>query len=158
MSKIYARSLAGKEIVTMAGTVLGELENIILDPETGKLIDLLVKPDSELDPARYRKEGKLILGRGFHFRPGEKTLVVEDVTTTGGSVKKVIDIVEEYGGKPVGVGVLVDRTAGKIEYPVPAASVVQLQVESYLKEECPLCQEGVPLTDPDTRKAIDGAT
>ena len=61
MSKIYARSLAGKEIVTMAGTVLGELENIILDPETGKLIDLLVKPDSELDPVRYRKEGKLIL-------------------------------------------------------------------------------------------------
>ena len=104
-----------------------------------------------------KKEGKLILGRGFHFRPGEKTLVVEDVTTTGGSVKKVIDIVEEYRGKPVGVGVLVDRTAGKIEYPVPAASVVQLQVESYLKEECPLCQEGVPLTDPDTRKAIDAA-
>jgi sporulation protein YlmC with PRC-barrel domain len=61
MSRIYARSLAGKEIVTMGGTVLGELENIILDPETGKLIDLLVKPDSELDPARYRKEGKLIL-------------------------------------------------------------------------------------------------
>lgn len=104
-----------------------------------------------------KKEGKLILGRGFRFRPGETTLVVEDVTTTGGSVKKVIDIVEEYGGKPVGVGVLVDRTAGKIEYPVPAASVVQLQVESYLKEECPLCQEGVPLMDPDTRKAIDAA-
>ncbi|MDD2638095.1 MAG: PRC-barrel domain-containing protein [Methanothrix sp.] len=61
MAKMYTRSLAGKEIVTMAGTVLGELENIVLDPETGKLMDLLVKPDSELDPARYRKEGKLIL-------------------------------------------------------------------------------------------------
>ena len=50
MPKIYARSLAGKEIVTMGGTVLGELENIILDPETGRLIDLLVKPDPEIDP------------------------------------------------------------------------------------------------------------
>ena len=61
MPKIYARSLAGKEIVTMGGTVLGELENIILDPETGRLIDLLVKPVPEIDPARYRREGKLIL-------------------------------------------------------------------------------------------------
>lgn len=61
MARIYARSLAGKEIVTMGGTVLGELENIILDPETGRLLDLLVKPDSEFDFARYRKEGKMIL-------------------------------------------------------------------------------------------------
>jgi len=102
-----------------------------------------------------KKEGKLTLGRGFRFRPGERTLVVEDVTTTGGSVKKVVDIVEEYGGKPVGVGVLVDRTAGKIEYPVPSASVVQLEVESYPKEECPLCKQGVALMDPDTRQMIE---
>lgn len=102
-----------------------------------------------------KKEGKLLLGRGFRFRAGERTLVVEDVTTTGGSVKKVIDIVEENGGKTVGVGVLVDRTAGKIEYPVSARSVVQLEVESYLKEECPLCKKGVPLMDPDTRRVIE---
>lgn len=102
-----------------------------------------------------KKEGKLTLGRGFRFRPGEKTLVVEDVTTTGGSVKKVIDIVEKYGGKPVGVGVLVDRTAGKIEYPVPSASVVQLEVESYPGDECPLCKQGVALMDPDTREIIE---
>jgi len=104
-----------------------------------------------------KKEGKLTLGRGFRFREGERTLVVEDVTTTGGSVKKVIDIVEEYGGKPVGVGVLVDRTAGKIEYPVPAKSVVQLEVESYPKEECLLCKRGVALMDPDTRQVIESA-
>jgi len=102
-----------------------------------------------------KKEGKLVLGRGFRLRPGERTLVVEDVTTTGGSVKKVIDIVVENGGKPVGVGVLVDRTAGKIEYPVPSRSVVQLEVESYLKEECPLCKQGVGLMDPDTRQLIE---
>ncbi len=102
-----------------------------------------------------KKEGKLLLGRGFRLRPGERALVVEDVTTTGGSVKKVIEIVEECGGKPVGVGVLVDRTAGKIEYPVPAKSVVQLEVESYEKEACPLCRQGVALMDPDTRQVIE---
>ncbi|HII06510.1 MAG TPA: photosystem reaction center subunit H [Methanotrichaceae archaeon] len=77
MSRIYARSLAGKEIVTMGGTVLGELENIILDPETGKLIDLLVKPDSELELARYRKEGKLILVP-FHSVCALKDYIVVD--------------------------------------------------------------------------------
>ena len=102
-----------------------------------------------------KKAGELTLGRGFKFRPGERTLVVEDVTTTGGSVKKVIDIVRKSGGLPVGVGVLVDRTAGKIEYPVPSRSVVQLEVESHSKEECPLCKEGVALMDPDTRELID---
>ncbi len=104
-----------------------------------------------------KKEGQLTLGRGFRFRPGERTLIVEDVTTTGGSAKKVVDIVEEYGGKPVGVGVLVDRTAGKIEYSVPSRSVVQLEVESYLKDECPLCKRGEPLVDPDTRRVIEGS-
>lgn len=104
-----------------------------------------------------KKEGNLVLGRGFRFRPGERTLVVEDVTTTGGSVKKVVDIVRENGGKTVGVGVLVDRTAGKIEYPVPSRSVVQLQVESYLSEECPLCKKGIPLMDPDTRRLIEAS-
>jgi len=61
----------------MGGTVLGELENIILDPETGKLIDLLVKPDSELELARYRKEGKLILVP-FHSVCALKDYIVVD--------------------------------------------------------------------------------
>jgi orotate phosphoribosyltransferase len=103
-----------------------------------------------------KKEGKLTLGRGFRFRTGEKTLVVEDVTTTGGSVKKVIEIVKQYGGEPVGVGVLVDRTAGQIQYPVPSRSVVQLEVESYSSEECPLCKQGIALMDPDTRQFVEG--
>ncbi len=61
MSKIYARGLAGKEIVTAEGRVLGELENIILDSETGKLIDLVVDPEPDLPRGRYRQEGKFIL-------------------------------------------------------------------------------------------------
>jgi len=60
MSKVYARSLAGKEIVTVEGTVLGELENIILDSETGKLIDLVVDPKSDVPKGRYRSEGEFI--------------------------------------------------------------------------------------------------
>ncbi len=61
MSKIYASSLAGKEIVTVEGKVLGQIENIIVEPETGELVDLVAKPGSELSRSMYRGEGKHIL-------------------------------------------------------------------------------------------------
>jgi sporulation protein YlmC with PRC-barrel domain len=61
MSKVFAGSLAGKEIVTIDGTVLGEVENIVFDLETGRLLDLMVRPDSELYRRKYREEGKFVL-------------------------------------------------------------------------------------------------
>ncbi len=61
MSKVFAGSLAGKEIVTIDGTVLGEVENIIFDNETGRLLDLMVRPDSELYRRKDREEGKYVL-------------------------------------------------------------------------------------------------
>ena len=61
MSKVYAGNLAGKETVTVEGKVLGEVENMTFDTLTGKLIDLMVKPDSELMKSRFREEGKYIL-------------------------------------------------------------------------------------------------
>jgi sporulation protein YlmC with PRC-barrel domain len=61
MSKVFATTLAGKEIVTVEGTVVGGLENIILDLGTGNLIDLVVKPNKELNRQRYREEGKFVL-------------------------------------------------------------------------------------------------
>ncbi|MHC1631684.1 MAG: PRC-barrel domain-containing protein [Methanotrichaceae archaeon] len=60
MSRIFARNLAGKKIVTVEGTVLGELENIILDADTGRLIDLIVYPNSDLHQNRYQEDGKFI--------------------------------------------------------------------------------------------------
>jgi sporulation protein YlmC with PRC-barrel domain len=61
MGKVFAGSIAGKGIVNIDGTVLGELENVIFDVKTGKLVDMVVKPDSELDRQRYREEGKFVL-------------------------------------------------------------------------------------------------
>jgi len=60
MSRTFVRNLAGKEILTLEGAVLGELENIVLDTETGKLTDLVVKPNSDLPKNRYRKDGDFI--------------------------------------------------------------------------------------------------
>ena len=65
------------------------------------------------------EEGKMTLRRGFVVTPGMKVLIVEDVVTTGGSVREVIDLVKEAGGVVVGVGSIVDRTGGKIDFGVP---------------------------------------
>lgn len=98
-----------------------------------------------------REDGKMTLRRSFEIKPGQRVLVVEDVVTTGGSVREVIDIVREHGGEVAGVGVVVDRTGGKIDFGVPLESVISIDVVSYTAEECPLCKAGKELVKPGSR-------
>jgi len=74
-------------------------------------------------------------------------LVVDDVLTTGGSIRQVIEAVRAAGGTPIGVAVLVDRTGGQVEFGLPFFACVEIVVPSYEPSECPLCREGVPLTE-----------
>ena len=64
--------------------------------------------------------------------------------TTGGSVREVMNIVREQGGEIVGVGAIVDRTGGKVDFGVPFHAVISLDVESWEPEDCPLCKAGAP--------------
>lgn len=89
-----------------------------------------------------RENGKMTLRRGFEIKAGQKVLVVEDVVTTGGSVKEVIEVVRANGGEVVGVGVLVDRSQGKAEFDVPFQSVYTANVQAFDVDECPLCKDG----------------
>ena len=84
--------------------------------------------------------------RGFAIKPGTRVLVVEDIVTTGGSVREVLDVVKGEGGVPVGVGLLVDRSGGKADFGVRTEPLLRLDVETYKPEECPMCKEGTPLT------------
>ncbi len=61
MGKVFSGSIVGKEIVNIDGAVLGELENVIFEVQTGKLVDLMVKPDSGLNRTKYREDGKFVL-------------------------------------------------------------------------------------------------
>jgi orotate phosphoribosyltransferase len=99
-----------------------------------------------------RENGQMTLRRGFVLKPGEKVLVVEDVVTTGGSVKEVIELAISCGAQVLGVGALVDRSGGKVDFGVPARYLLNLEVESYLPEECPLCAEGIPAEKPGSRR------
>jgi orotate phosphoribosyltransferase len=89
-----------------------------------------------------RKDGKMEIRRGFTIKPGQKVLVVEDVVTTGGSVKEVMDAVREAGGKVAGVAVLVDRSNGQVDFGVKQAAVLTMDIQSWESADCPLCAEG----------------
>jgi orotate phosphoribosyltransferase len=95
--------------------------------------------------AEKEGEGRLF-GRGFRVAPGERTLVVDDVLTTGGSIREVIDAVRREGGEPIGVGVLVDRSGGRVDFGLPFFACVALDLPTYLPDDCPLCAQKVALT------------
>jgi orotate phosphoribosyltransferase len=84
--------------------------------------------------------------RGFTIAPGERVLVVDDVLTTGGSVRDVVDAVRAAGGKVLGVAVLIDRTGGTADFGVQFFACLTLDIDSYEPEQCPLCAKGVLLT------------
>jgi orotate phosphoribosyltransferase len=99
-----------------------------------------------------RENGKMTLRRSFEINQGEKVLVVEDVTTTGSSVREVMDIVKSRQGKVVGVGVLIDRSGGKVNFGVKTEKLLTVDIKTYLPEECPLCKKGIPAAKPGSRE------
>ncbi len=88
------------------------------------------------------KEGKRVVARGFDIA-GKKILIVDDVLTTGKSVKETIDAVNAQQGQIVGVAVLIDRSTGDVGF--PCWSVYKKEVENFSADNCPLCQAGIVL-------------
>jgi orotate phosphoribosyltransferase len=93
------------------------------------------------------ESGALYFDRGFAVTPGQPVLVVDDVLTTGGSVKRVLSLLQDAGANVVGVGFLIDRTSGAVDFGVPFFACHQMQVESYAPDKCPLCKRGLPLVE-----------
>lgn len=99
-----------------------------------------------------RIDGQMVLRRGFSINSGQQVLIVEDVVTTGGSVKEVMSVVEELGGKVVGVGVLVDRSNGKVDFGVKQHAALTMDIQSWEADNCPLCAQGLlPVVKPGSR-------
>ena len=98
-----------------------------------------------------RKEGNMVIRRGFHIEKGEKVLVVEDVITTGGAVREVMDLVEDAGGNILGVGVLVDRSNGTVTLHNNQYSIVKLDAVSYGEDEVPDDLAAIPIQKPGRR-------
>ena len=137
LCRAMAEKFKDQDIDTVVGPVTG---GILLAHETGKALGTRAI-------FTERENGKMTFRRGFSLKKGERVLIVEDIVTTGGSIKEVIDVVREFGGIPVAVAMLVDRSNGKVQFDgVPCTALLHMDVESYAPEECPLCKEGTPLT------------
>ena len=93
-----------------------------------------------------RKKGAMTLSRGFEIKPNQRVLVVEDVVTTGASVKEVCDVVTEAGGELIGISLMVDRSVGKASFDIETDSLLTLDLETYDPDDCPLCDNGTALS------------
>ena len=101
---------------------------------------------TERDEAR-----KMTLRRGFAIQRGEVAVVVEDVITTGGSSREVIEILQDAGVRVLAAGSIIDRSGGRADLGVPRVALATLEVTSYAPEQCPLCRQGLPLVKPGSR-------
>ena len=96
-----------------------------------------------------RVGGLMTLRRGFRLGRGERTLVVEDVVTTGGSAAEVYELVRSTGAEALGVAALVDRSVSQL--PFPLRTSVRLAAAVHPADACPLCEAGLPLESPGSR-------
>ncbi|MFH1231796.1 MAG: orotate phosphoribosyltransferase [Planctomycetota bacterium] len=132
-----------KNIDIVIGPALG---GIILSYELSRLLK---------SKAMYveRVEGNLTLRRGFAIDADAQVIVAEDVITTGGSVKEVIDVIEKHNGKVIGIISLVDRRPEKTEglFGVEFNSIIKVTPPIYQPDKCPLCQKGIPTEKPGSR-------
>ena len=95
--------------------------------------------------------GKMVLRRGFAVEPGETAVVVEDVITTGGSSREVIDILRDAGARVIAAGSIIDRSGGGVDLGVPRVALKTLEVIAYSPDDCPLCRAGSPVVKPGSR-------
>jgi orotate phosphoribosyltransferase len=99
-----------------------------------------------------RQDGAMKLRRGFRIEQGERAFVVEDVITTGGSTREVMDVVTQHGGLVACAGSLIDRSGGAVDLGAPRHALAVLDVPTYQSEECPLCREGSTAIKPGSRR------
>ena len=136
LCRLIAERFRGDEPELVAGPTTG---GIILSYEVARLLGLRsIFAEKSADGRAFQ--------RGFEVRRGERTLIVDDVLTTGGSIREVIDAVRRADGDPIGVGVLVDRSGGRTDFGLPLFACAVLDLPTYEEGACPLCDARVPLT------------
>ncbi len=90
-----------------------------------------------------KSENGMVLKRGFDIKDEDRIIVVDDVLTTGKSVKATIDSLK--GKNIIGVYVLIDRSEGETGIQYPVKSIIKMPVQNFKPENCPLCKNNIPL-------------
>ena len=138
-----AESARALGVQTVAGPTTG---GIILAHEVARQLGVRAVYAERTGDGRGRE-----FRRGFRLNPGERVLVVDDIMSTGGSVQETIDAVRANGAEVVGVGVVVDRSAGQARFDgLPLIALWDVAIPAYSPNECPQCAQGVELVKPGT--------
>lgn len=146
----------------IAGHFLGRDIDIVIAPAIGGIVVAQEVGRSLYESGRRnirvmfteRQDGVMRLRRGFSIEPGENVLVCEDVITTGGSVKEVMEIVRHVGGLIAGTGAIVNRGGGKVDLGCDLFTPFTLDVESFEPSVCPLCRQNIPVEKPGSRGSV----
>jgi orotate phosphoribosyltransferase len=91
------------------------------------------------------------LRRGFSIAPGENAVVIEDVITTGGTTRDVVEVLRAGGANVVAAGSIIDRSGGQADVSVPRVALVTMHVAAHYPEQCPMCIQGIPVVKPGSR-------
>ncbi|MHB8631813.1 MAG: orotate phosphoribosyltransferase [Candidatus Limnocylindria bacterium] len=141
-----AESARGLGVQTVAGPTTG---GIILAHEVARQLGVRAVYAERSADGRGRE-----FRRGFRLNGGERVLVVDDIMSTGGSVRETIDAVRANDAEVVGVGVLVDRSAGQAGFDgLPLIALWEVSIPAYGPDDCPQCVQGMPLVKPGTTPA-----
>jgi orotate phosphoribosyltransferase len=142
----------------LAEPYLGQAVDVVLGPTTGGMLlayEVAKRLGTRSLYAERADDGKgRELRRGFAIEPGERVLVVDDILTTGGSVRETIKIVTDAGAKLLGVGVLADRSGGSVDFGVPLRALVTLALEKYPPDAVPGWLAAIPLTERGTSRLL----
>lgn len=128
--------------------------DVVAGPTTGGII-LAFEVARQLGvAAAYAERRSEGVGREFRrgttFAPGSRVLVVDDILTTGGSVRETLEALRRQPVEVIGVGILVDRSGGTVDFGVPLHALVRMRIETWEPDSCPLCEQGIPLVKPGT--------
>ncbi len=143
-ASMIAEHYKGTKIETVISPAIG---GVVLGTEVGRLLNAQTI-------FAERKDGEMCIRRGFEIARGQNILVVEDVITTGGSVKEVMDQVINQEGNIVGVGVMVDRSNGTVSLHENQFSIIALEATSYESDEVPDSLSAMPVQKPGSRDTV----
>ena len=102
-----------------------------------------------------RRDNKMIIRSGFELNPNEKVLIIEDIVTTGGSVFEVIDCIKKIGSQIIGIGLIVDRSSGRVNFGFPTKALLTMEIKTFLPEECPLCKKNILIFKPGSSDKVN---
>ena len=143
--------LVEKLCAEIARRFAGDNVAVVLGPTTGGMLlayDVARHLGTRGIFAERNDEGiGRVLRRGFRLSKGERVLVVDDILTTGGSIKDTLKIVSDCEADLVGVGVLADRSGGKVNFGTRLEALLTLDVEKFAPHEVPAWLAAIPMTE-----------